>query len=137
VQFGRGVAVKNIHTARVNVAAKRNRNSSDLSLVEIPTLALRFLAHEESGAFGSRPSKTSRARPCVPMRAIPPMRSWARSSRAPRAWVLAISDAEIPTGLLHGGAIDGDPDQEIPDRGRFPTGVDSTGEIPGEIPDRG
>ena len=43
------------HTARVNVAAKTNRNSSDLSLVEIPTLALRFLAHEESGRLWLSP----------------------------------------------------------------------------------
>src|ERR1044071_3701897 len=55
VQFGRGNVVKNLHTARVNVAAKRNRNSSELSLVEVPTLALQFLAHEENGRLWLSP----------------------------------------------------------------------------------
>jgi hypothetical protein len=55
VQFGRGVVVKDIHAARASVAARRNRNTRELSLVEVPTLALRFLAHDESGGLWLSP----------------------------------------------------------------------------------
>jgi len=55
VQFGRGATFKDVETARANVSAKRALSKGALSLIEIPTLAALFLAHDEGGSLWLSP----------------------------------------------------------------------------------
>jgi hypothetical protein len=48
-QYGRANLAKTVHDVRMRVSAARGVGLSDLSLVEIPAMSTRMLAHEEKG----------------------------------------------------------------------------------------